>query len=313
MKALLSLALIAIPPTARACTMVEFATNVAPDFRVKVEFRGRPMPGLRVRTKNASAVTDENGFAYFYYLRSGPDSVDVDVPGGLAGHMALNVTADGPPAVSIPLYWQGLDPIKVHSLKGTLHSPDYEDGKPQEKYTLDLFDLRSGQKTTRQQTNDRGEFDFEISTPGFYMILANSSGQIIVDVDSSARSERIDLNVGLPRCGVLFADRNRCGLGPFSMERLAGQVVDPSGAVIPGALINLFDASNTAVEQMSTDTAGKFASSRNLIGSYELVIERPGFKIYHAMVRLGTARGAQGSLATIALSLGSACGGPNPN
>ncbi len=60
--------------------------------------------------------------------------------------------------------------------------------------------------------------------------------------------------------------------------RLMGQVVDPSGAVVPGARVNVSDESGAQVAQGTTDYAGNYSFSSLPDGNYRVEFESPGFK-----------------------------------
>lgn len=272
-------AILAMPP-APACTIVYAQTNVGPDFKVRVEDRGHPVKDLRVKIEGQSAVTDENGIAVFRGVRSGSNSVTIDTIPAIGDFAALNVTSNGPSGVTIPLKWPNVEPISVRTLKGQLHGSDLY-------YSLDLFDVGSGRKLRTLVTTNLGEFDFENTPPGLYVIDVNHSGHIVVEVDRGARADGLDLDIGSSSCGMFFADRNKCPRGDFRTNRLSGQVIDPGGAFVQNAKIELLDAGNVPVEELRSDPEGKFVSSRNLTGTYELLVRMPGFTPYHATVRLG--------------------------
>ena len=77
---------------------------------------------------------------------------------------------------------------------------------------------------------------------------------------------------------------------------MAGTVIDPQGAVIPGVHLRLISESTGAIREVISDELGNFAFQAILPGIYTLVIENSGFKKYqkqnipvdaHAHVALG--------------------------
>jgi len=288
-------AMIAIAAPCGACTIVYASVNVGPAFKVKVEDRGHPVKGLRVEIKGYAVVTDENGLALFHdvgpgsYFLTASDEVD-----SLNG-AALQVSPDGPTGVTVPLNWPSITPVAVRSLKGTMRGPDFLPGQSQPRLSLDLLEARSGRKLKSLQSNDRGEFDFETTAPGMYLIALNPSGligwsgeqirgQIVVDVDQGAPTDSLDLDLTWSSCGLGYSDRGKCPKRDLQTEQLSGQVVDPTGAIIPGAKILLLDAARVRVEEVQSDEKGEFASSRRLAGTYDLVVSRPGFTPYRGTV-----------------------------
>jgi hypothetical protein len=59
-----------------------------------------------------------------------------------------------------------------------------------------------------------------------------------------------------------------------------GTVMDPSGAVIPGATVTLTNTATNAVNQTSTDAAGRFSFPAVQPGTYTLTIKATGFQTY---------------------------------
>lgn len=59
---------------------------------------------------------------------------------------------------------------------------------------------------------------------------------------------------------------------------LSGIVVDPSGAVIPGAEVEILDSNGQVVDNDTTDNQGKYELDLPAPGNYKVQIEREGFK-----------------------------------
>lgn len=303
-------AMIAGSAAAHACTIVSAITQVGPDFRVKVEDRGHPVKRLRIKIEGGAAVTDENGTAVFHGVRPGSNFVMLDTVAGIAEGTGLTVTSDGPTDVTISLKWPSIAPMSARSLKGTLRGADFVPGQPQRRFTLDLFDVTSQRKLQTTQTDERGEFDFENSTPGLYVINV-ASGTMVVEVDNRSPAAVLDLDMGSTSCGTFFTDRNKCRTSNFQTDRLSGRVLDPSGASVGNATIDLADAAGKAVERLTSDPEGNFASSRNLTGTYELLVRMPGFTPYRGKVRLEPVNEpAQTGPLTIPLGLMGMCWSP---
>ncbi|HXX13570.1 MAG TPA: carboxypeptidase regulatory-like domain-containing protein [Candidatus Eremiobacteraceae bacterium] len=60
--------------------------------------------------------------------------------------------------------------------------------------------------------------------------------------------------------------------------RLAGQVTDPSGAVVSGTSVMLLDESGNPVANTFTDSAGNYSFSGLPIGNYRLELDKTGFR-----------------------------------
>ena len=70
------------------------------------------------------------------------------------------------------------------------------------------------------------------------------------------------------------------GVSQINKGSLSGIVTDPSGAVVPGANVELVETETEAKQQTTADTSGYYAFSLLDLGTYVLTITRPGFKTY---------------------------------
>jgi hypothetical protein len=70
-------------------------------------------------------------------------------------------------------------------------------------------------------------------------------------------------------------------------HQLTGTVVDPSGAVIAGATVQVWSANGTAQKTAQSDTKGSFILSGLAAGNYRLVVSNSGFETKEIPVSLG--------------------------
>jgi Carboxypeptidase regulatory-like domain len=280
--------MVAITAHCVACTIAY--TNVpvvGPDFRVRVEDRGRPVEGLRLKITGGQAVTDKNGIASFRGVPSGSNLVSADLDTGIAG-VALDVKPDGPTDLVVPMKWPNVAPAVVRSLQGTIRGPDYLHRMSQPQLSLDLLDAISGKLLKSLQTTDSGEFNFESDAPGLYFLRLNPSGLrggsgeeitglIAVAVDHFPPTDHLDLDFGWTSCGLWYSDASRCPQDDLQIGELSGHVVDSSGAAIGDASVVLIDPAGEFVERLKSDRTGAFASAHLAAGTYQLVVSRAGF------------------------------------
>ena len=73
----------------------------------------------------------------------------------------------------------------------------------------------------------------------------------------------------------------RITVGPLS-----GQVTDANGGAIQDAYIFVFDHGESLVQQLRSDSLGKFASARPLAGTYQIVVSGGSFTPLRRIVRL---------------------------
>src|SRR5438552_14189384 len=60
--------------------------------------------------------------------------------------------------------------------------------------------------------------------------------------------------------------------------RILGSVKDPSGAVLPGATVNIIDTQRGLARTVTSDEAGLYNAPSLIPGTYTVRVEFPGFK-----------------------------------
>lgn len=68
------------------------------------------------------------------------------------------------------------------------------------------------------------------------------------------------------------------GLTQTETASLSGRVIDPSGAVVPGATVTLTNHGTQVSTQVKTNSAGVYTFPTEAPGSYQLRVQAPGFK-----------------------------------
>jgi len=79
-------------------------------------------------------------------------------------------------------------------------------------------------------------------------------------------------------CFLLFMVALTVQGGEMTSYEIRGRVLDPSGAVISGARVNLFRQGQTPVATVGTNEFGEFHLTQVAAGSYELVAQAPGME-----------------------------------
>jgi len=320
----LALALCSHAPKCLACVCMtpgDQVVHVGPSFRVRVDDnRGRPVPGLSLEVQSSAgkskAVTDEGGFAAFREPSPGLYSLRAEQDLGSCLGKVLEVRSDAPGGIAVPMTWPTVAPVTVRSLKGTLHIPNYVPGRTGPELTLRLLVGVSGQELASGHTNETGDFDFGVATPGIYFLNLEPSalkdsrgnpitGRIAVLVEPDAASDHLELELGWTDCGLTYMDLTRCPPAELHIGQLRGRVIGPAGAVtvnggdalrhhlvyidpagpaVPDAGILLVDPGGDLIERLSSDRSGEFVSKQVPAGSYDLLVRSFGFATFRARV-----------------------------
>ncbi len=82
----------------------------------------------------------------------------------------------------------------------------------------------------------------------------------------------------------LFASNVSEPSAPPASPSVHGDVADPSGAIVPGAEIDLVDASGAVAGTGHSTGDGSFQIAAPHTGSYTLVVSEPGFETIHSAI-----------------------------
>lgn len=284
-----------------ACTIIypNFATG--PSFQVRVDDRGRHVQDLRIRLSGENftkiAKTSKAGVARFRNIPPGAYSIgpEFDVHGGMSA--TISVTAAGPVETTIPLRWPSSPPLSVQTLKGIFRWPSVRSDQDLRALRVEILDARTGRPTRSTQTTGAGAFNLGTPKPGLYFLqvtLADGTmeggmpitGIVPVEVDQRAAHGELEVDLGWTSCGLWYVASHTCRREELIVTGLSGQVIDPSGASIPRAAVRLFNAERKIEEQLVSDEQGRFVSSKQLDGRYELVVKAPGFTSLRQKVQI---------------------------
>jgi len=96
-------------------------------------------------------------------------------------------------------------------------------------------------------------------------------------------------------CGAFAA--NTTTPGAPSAPAVHGVVADPTGAIVPGAEIDLLDTSGAVAGSIHSDDEGNFQLVAPHAGSFTLVVSEPGFDTVRTPVVIAVPAGAAGAVA----------------
>jgi hypothetical protein len=264
--------------------------------------------GLRLQLNGdrltKTAETGEAGFAQFRNIPPGEYFVSAALDGGMPDGASINVTAQGPNNTTVSLKWPRRTPILVSAFRGILRWPAVQGDPKNPAIQIELLDARTGRSQKKIQSSESGAFDFGKTEPGLYVLRVSGSypsifkgqplsGNILVEVDPLAPQSELDLEIGWSSCGIHYVDRHTCPREDLSIETLTGQVLDPSGASIARAVVSLYNTEQQIAEQQVSDEIGNFSSTKQLNGTYQLIISSPGFTPLRRTVKASSPKGKE--------------------
>ncbi len=275
------LVLFATAKPALPCVVIYPTVAASPTFRVKAADRGRPIQRLQVilyvgTTAKIYTTTDKEGIAMFRDVPPGVYHLFADHDAGFPGGADIDVKLAGPPNITVPLRWPSVAPAVASSLKGVLHMPGWMPEQGQPRIYLDLLEGISGRKLKSTYTDGSGAFDFPGVGRGLYF-LKLTAGLIAVDIEPSATTPLLDLDLGETSCGLSYTNHSECPQTNLNLTRIGGHIFDESGGGIANAEALLLDVNGRLVQQARTDIAGNLASFRAADGRYQLIVRETGF------------------------------------
>lgn len=304
------LAALLTPCVGHACSIFYPSVRVGTGFRARVTDRGRPVKALRlVLSKSESpgsktvividSFTDADGYSTFTNLSPGLYSLSPDHDGGgVSDGAAVEVSANGPANVTVPLKWPSLSPISVRSAAGIVRGPDYYPSQTQIPLSLSLIEGLSAHVVATTLTDSKGRFAFGGVVPaGIYFLRLNPSGLVgwrdeqmeglmTIEVSGEATDEALDLDIGWSSCGLMYAQQPE--YPDITLRKIHGDVADISGAAIANAQILLLatDENAAVVAETRSGKKGQFALQEQHDGVYRLVIRSPGFQPYVRVIHI---------------------------
>ena len=95
------------------------------------------------------------------------------------------------------------------------------------------------------------------------------------------------LLLALASAGILPTPSSSAQVSTPGVRAISGDVLDPSGAAIPGANVSLIGADGTTIDKAVTDNAGVFRFSHVAVGGYTVDVHAAGFQETKISAALG--------------------------
>jgi len=162
------------------------------------------------------------------------------------------------------------------------------DGKPLRGAKLEFFSITEQQSRLSLSTDRQGVAKIPKLLPGQYRVVATSPGDLLAELyldvsktfEGQAKSYVMDLTPVPPAVPTLtnLAITEKTPVTE-RIQEFKGLVVDPVGAPIPGAEIQVLGKGShgEAVAKLKSDEAGRFAAPL-AEGTYVAFLQMPGFR-----------------------------------
>jgi len=314
------LAMLGLASPCLACVMMmpaSRAVHVGPTFRIQVEDRGRPVPGLSLQLQasgfSANRVTDERGFAEFDGLDPELYTLRAEHDVGAWPVTPLLVETAQPSGITVPVAWPSIPPVVIRSLRGALHLQNPPGDQPWPELLVSLIDSASGKSLRSTSTTQSGAFDFGDIAPGIYFLQlqpsnlkypdgTSPSGLIAISVEPGAQAEHAEIDLMESDCGLMYKDLSACPQAETTLGQFRGRVTNEAGTGIRMAEIALFDASGKLIEELRAGASGEFTSTEAVAGQYDLVVRGPVFGTFRTSLVIASAAATQPGALHVELS-----------
>jgi len=206
-----------------------------------------------------------------------------------------------------PVYHHSSEKIRITALL---------DGKPLKDAKLEFSPMTENKTPISLSTDRHGVASASEVPPGRYRVVATGRDKLLaelyLDVSKASRNQPtlFVMNLGapitrVPSAGAAWEAAEKAPVTELVRE-FGGLLLDPSGASIPGAEIQVLrkDSQPAVVAKLKSDEAGRFAT-RLADGTYVAFIQMPGFR--RQVLAFEVARTAGPKQLRISMQIGSGC------
>jgi hypothetical protein len=275
-----------------ACSIFPKLFEVGSVFNITVTDRGKAVANLPVFLstgwvsskkvlKIGPVVTDQLGIAHFIGVPKGDYSIGTPI--GISQYKVISVSKKLEAVKSVPFQWPEEPVVSSRAIRGKL---DAGDRHPKLKFKL--FDAFSGSElltTDDPSESSDGDFDFGVPHAGMYLLRISEveprtnfpfDGDIFIEVTSNSDVNRLDIGMVSSSCGLSYAQA--CKQEPITVPKLCGNLVDPQGAAIPNANLDLISQEgHSPTRSITSDHEGYFSFEDLADGVYEVKAKSQGF------------------------------------
>ncbi len=206
-----------------------------------------------------------------------------------------------------PVYHHSSEKIRITALL---------DGKPLKDARLEFSPMTENKTPISLSTDRHGVASASEVPPGRYRVVATGRDKLLaelyLDVSKASRNQPtlfvMNLAAPITRVPSVGAAWEAAEKAPVTelVREFGGLLLDPSGASIPGAEIQVLskDSQPAVVAKLKSDEAGRFAT-RLADGTYVAFIQMPGFR--RQVLAFEVARTAGPKQLRISMQIGSGC------
>lgn len=175
---------------------------------------------------------------------------------------------------------------------------------------LAFREANSGWLLRIEATDSQGRFAIPDARPGLYSLEVTSPhsshrSSHSVELNPLAYVTPLQITSGRSPCGLGEPRSSGCTRPTLQVGHLAGRLIDPNGAAIPGAGIYLFDERGDEFDWFQADANGHFGPLRLPVGGYQMLAHSSGFSSFRAAVTI-TPTGVS-KLLEVEMSIDGAC------
>jgi hypothetical protein len=241
-----------------------------------------------------AATTDARGIAAFQGLPGGRHDVIADRGGGW---LSINVIPGRGGTSNLSFVWPDRPPLRVRALAGSMRAADAVPGSLEQPIIgLDLLQGISGKKIGNVAASVTGRFRFGDVAPGLYFLSlepypfrggrTNVEGVIPVEVDPTAPSAELDLQLHWSDCGLHTVDMSQCVRPELHVNKVQGRISDGGRSPSWPSAVVLLNREQKPVASEQANNTGSFRLPDAPDGDYELLIENPVNNVFRAQVHL---------------------------
>jgi hypothetical protein len=260
------------------------------NVRITARVNGKPLQGTEVEVfqTGVSFYTDDHGVAMLPPLKPGFYSIVAASGGDLFASLHLNVMEKSESKVSV--FSMDLQPAAIAQMPTTAPSSRnvritaYVNGKPLQGTEVEVFQTEK-ESLVSLSADDHGVAMLPPLKPGFYSLVAASGEDLVAGLylhvmeNSESKVSVFSMDLRPTAIAQMLATAARMPVSE-RVQEFKGVAEDPSGAGVPGALIEVYPMGSEVKSkriQLKADENGHF-SAPLADGTYTVLVRMQAFR-----------------------------------